>query len=594
MNTRDLMELGVTRLDIARLTVFTLLFTAFEGLGISLLLPVLDYISHDDAILDIATLPVYNHFLNKQDQHGFDYGLIFLLSLALISLILRSFFHYIQDITGVSLALKVSTNLRKNAIDRFLNSNFAFLSKCGSGKLFNALTMEAARAGEAMKAYIVFLTAISLVFVYFILLLWLSPTLVLFIVPAFLLSIIIFRYLRKAMRSLGQRIANLNHTFSCLIGEYLRGMDRVKMRVQEKTASKIIQKTLDDLAASSLSVERWRLLADIGMFPVLVLSSFGVLFVAVEVLGLPLSSLGLFLFILIRMAPQFSTVNGLWSHIQSCRASFQNLQQLIKTAHANQERWSGKIQFESLVDGISCQNLTFSYPNTQREIPALQNFSCFIPKGSLTALVGRSGAGKSTLIKLLVGFHRPQEGNILVDGLSLEKMDIFSWRKIIAYVSQEPFLFNQSIRANLNFGLDHLLSTEQEAEVLRKSYADKFVARLEKGLDEGVGEEGDRLSQGQKQRLAMAHALAVNPQILLLDEPTSALDSESEEAIHTTIKSLRGKLTMVVIAHRLSTIRQADQILLLDEGMLEAQGKHDDLLERSTLYRSLFDRSMVV
>ena len=594
MYIRDLLALGATRGELARLTIYTLLFTLFEGVGIGLLLPVLDYVAQGEIRLNPESWPILSGLLNLSNQQSGRTCLVLLLLLAFGSLILRSVFHYIQDFSGAKLALKVSANLRQQAVDSFLHSDFAFLSATGTGELFSALTMEAARAGEAMKAQIVFLTSFALLLVYFLLLVWLSPRLVLLTIPVFILAVLVFRRLRRVLGELGQGVSRLNNRFSRLVGEHLRGMDRVKMRAQEATAASALQQTIEDLAVSSLSIERWRLLVDIGMFPVLVLSAFGVLFVAVEVLRLSLSSLGLFLFILIRLAPQFTLLNGIWSHIHSCLASFQDLTRLIETARSHKESWGGNLKFEHLVNGLTIQGLNFTYPDVAVSAPALQNCSCFIPRGSLTALVGRSGAGKSTLVKLVVGFYRPQDGDILVDGISLNQFDLAAWRRKLAYLTQEPFLFDESVRANLNYGLARPLSTARETEVLAQSYATEFVAHLENGLETGVGEGGQRLSQGQKQRLALAHALAVEPQLLLLDEPTSALDSESEEAIQQTLMDLRGRLTMIVIAHRLSTIRQADQIILLDQGCVVAQGRHEDLLKRSELYRSLFDRQVII
>jgi ABC-type multidrug transport system fused ATPase/permease subunit len=197
-------------------------------------------------------------------------------------------------------------------------------------------------------------------------------------------------------------------------------------------------------------------------------------------------------------------------------------------------------------------------------------------------------------VKLAVGFYQPTKGEIRIDDSPLGGYDLATWRRKVAYLAQETFLFDESIRANLNFGLAKPLSKEREIEILTQSHALEFIDRLEKGLETQVGEAGQRLSQGQKQRLALAQALAVEPELLILDEPTSALDSESERAVHDTLMALKGRLTMIVVAHRLSTIKNADQIILLDYGHLRAQGPHEKLLESSSLYRSLFERQILV
>ena len=219
---------------------------------------------------------------------------------------------------------------------------------------------------------------------------------------------------------------------------------------------------------------------------------------------------------------------------------------------------------------------------------ALQQIDCFIPARSLTAVVGRSGAGKTTLISLLAAYHLPTQGEISFDGQPLENYRLATLRRGMAFVDQEPFFFNDTIRENLNFGVEPPLDDASLEQALRDSGSWEFVSQLDQGLDTMVGERGSRLSQGQKQRLAIAHALVINARVLILDEPTSALDKTSELIIAQTIRELAARLTVIVIAHRLETVRRADQILLLEHGRLIAQGDHESLLADCPQYRELF------
>jgi len=593
MAIRELLHLGVKRIKLLQLAVFTLVFTFFEGLGVSLLLPVLEFVTHGEKSQVVQTWPFIGDLLNRFGHPTGGESLIILLLLSFFALGMRSVFQYLQDVGAFKLSLRVSANLRQKAINSFLMSDFGFLSQVGTSRLLNALTMESARAGEALKAQVVLLTSLSLLTVYFLLLCWLSFKLMVLTLPVFILASLVFHRLRLVLGRLGLSVSRLNNSFVKTVNEQLRGMDRVKMRAQELSAAESLDQNLEDLVTSSLAIERRRMLVDIGMFPALVLSAFAALFVAVMYLGLTLSSLGLFLFIMMRLAPQFTALNSIWSHAYACLASFRELNLLIETARAHQERWQGNLTFKSLSQGMDIQDLWFSYPEAP-ERPALQDISFFIPKGSLTALVGRSGAGKSTLVKMAVGFYQPTKGAILIDGTPLVDINLSTWRRKVAYLTQEPFLFDESIRANLNYGLATPLSKKKEKEVLAQSHASEFTDQLENGLETRVGEAGQRLSQGQKQRLALAQALAVEPELLILDEPTSALDSESESAIHETLMTLRGRLTTIVVAHRLSTIKNADQIILLDQGQVKAQGPHERLLADSPLYRSLFEGQMVV
>jgi subfamily B ATP-binding cassette protein MsbA len=237
----------------------------------------------------------------------------------------------------------------------------------------------------------------------------------------------------------------------------------------------------------------------------------------------------------------------------------------------------GQVQFE---------NVGFEYEAGK---PVLEGITFEAPVGTTTALVGRSGSGKSTLIGLLMAFHRPTVGRILVDGRDLATIRLGDYRQHLGVVLQENFLFDGTIAENIGFSRPGSTRAEIEAAA-RTAYCHEFVDALEDGYDTLVGERGVRLSGGQRQRLAIARAILANPRILILDEATSALDSESEHYIQKGLAKLRQGRTTFVIAHRLSTIRSADQILVLDQGRIVDRGTHDELLVRGGLYKELWDR----
>jgi subfamily B ATP-binding cassette protein MsbA len=219
----------------------------------------------------------------------------------------------------------------------------------------------------------------------------------------------------------------------------------------------------------------------------------------------------------------------------------------------------------------------------------LKGLSFHAPAGSTTALVGPSGAGKSTLIGLIMAFHQPRSGRVLVDGRDLADLDLDHYRSHLGVVLQDNFLFDGTIAENVAYSRPRASRAEIEAAG-RLAHCDELVGRLPDGYDTLVGERGVRLSGGERQRVAIARAVLADPRILILDEATSSLDSESEAFIQDGLESLRRGRTTFVIAHRLSTVRSADQILVLDDGRVVEHGTHQELIRRGGRYRDLHDR----
>jgi subfamily B ATP-binding cassette protein MsbA len=233
---------------------------------------------------------------------------------------------------------------------------------------------------------------------------------------------------------------------------------------------------------------------------------------------------------------------------------------------------------------IAFDHIAFSYGDE----PVLNDVSFHASPGEVIALVGPSGAGKSTAVGLVARFYDPQQGSVKIDGYDIRDISLDSLKKNLAFVDQETFLFNGSIKDNIRYGM---LDADDSAvvEAARQAYADEFIAKLPQGYDTSIGDRGVRLSGGQRQRLCVARALLKDAPILILDEATSALDTESEAMVQKALVNLMENRTTLVIAHRLSTIMHADRIVVLDQGRVAEVGSHQELLELGGLYRNLYD-----
>jgi subfamily B ATP-binding cassette protein MsbA len=245
---------------------------------------------------------------------------------------------------------------------------------------------------------------------------------------------------------------------------------------------------------------------------------------------------------------------------------------------------SRTISMNEIRGNIEFNDVSFSYEEGKA---VLKNISFSSPAGSVTALVGTSGSGKTTIAGLAATFLNPESGSITIDGVDLEKVSLNSYRSQLGVVLQDDFLFEGTIRENILFPRPNA-SEEELQKAVRAAFVHEFTDRFEKGLGTVIGERGVKLSGGQRQRIAIARAILANPRILILDEATSNLDTESESFIQDSLKTLMQGRTTFVIAHRLSTIRQADQILVVEEGQIQERGKHEELIEKKGRYFQLY------
>ena len=291
-------------------------------------------------------------------------------------------------------------------------------------------------------------------------------------------------------------------------------------------------------------------------------------------------SFTLFLGFMIAPIVQMSNIG---SQLTEALAGLDRTQELIEMKEEDDDENRVTV-LENIVGNLEFQNVSFAY---EEEKNVLHHISFKAPKGSVTALVGSSGSGKSTIAGLVATFLNPQEGKVLLDGVDLATVKLSSYRQHLGVVLQDDFLYEGTIRENILFPRPNATEAQLLAAV-EGAYVNEFTDRFENGLDTVIGERGVKLSGGQRQRISIARALLADPKIIILDEATSNLDTESESYIQKSLGLLMQNRTTFVIAHRLSTIQLADQILVIEDGVIVEQGKHQELLDKKGRYYQLY------
>ncbi|KAJ8683403.1 hypothetical protein QAD02_019195 [Eretmocerus hayati] len=482
---------------------------------------------------------------------------------------------YLMSTTGH----KITQSLRKKAYGAILSQETAMFDKVSTGELVGRLSGDAqlvsyavtSNISDGLRSGIMTVAGISMMF-------YVSPQLALvglsIVPPVAGMGILYGRFVRNISKDVQNSLASLNTTAE----EKISNIRTVKAFAQETNEIEIYRTKLQDLLQLCYKESFYR-----GIFFGLTGLSGNVIILSVLYYGgcmlsdsaISVGSLSAFLLYAAYVGISMGGLSSFYSELNKALGASTRLFELIDRKPSIPIE-GGKILDRELLGDIVFKNVSFSYP-TRSDFMVLNDFNLHIPKNSNTAVVGPSGSGKSTLASLLLRLYDPITGSVLLDGHDLRELDPFWVKKQIGFVSQEPILFNGTIRENITYGSkdaseDDLLEVAEQANVL------EFVQRMTDGFDTHVGERGITLSGGQRQRIAIARALIKKPKILILDEATSALDAESEKLVQEALENATKGRSVLIIAHRLSTIRTADAIAALDGGRVRESGTYDELM----------------
>ena len=303
-------------------------------------------------------------------------------------------------------------------------------------------------------------------------------------------------------------------------------------------------------------------------------------------------SQGTFLAFIVALFMMYSPIRILFKIYTNVQTALAGADRVFGNLDQDEEKlWEGENEFHEFNEGIEFRNVSFRYPS--RKTMVLNDINLSVKKSEVIAIVGMSGSGKTTLVDLLFRFFDATSGSILIDGKLIQDYKLSSLRRQLSLVTQETFLFNDTIWNNIAFGCEQEVTREKILEVGRAAHVDDFASKLDDGYDTLLGERGVKLSGGQRQRIAIARAILRNAPILVLDEATSALDSESEKLVQNALHKLMEYRTSFVIAHRLSTIKHASRIIVLDNGKIVESGTHESLLRSSGLYQKYYEMQFI-
>ena len=481
---------------------------------------------------------------------------------------------------------KTLRDLRNQAFNKLIHSPISFFDKSKVGELSSRIATDINLLQELLMTTLAeFIRQWLTVIFSTTVITYTSPKLaviMLSIVPVVLILTIIFG---KAIKRLSKQAQDAAAESNSILGEVLTGIKNVKAFANESYEMVRYGTYNETIKTLSIKSAIWR-----GLFAsFIIVGMFGAVSIVIwqGVLLLQTGELEMeefmrFILFTVFLGASFGGIGTLLGAIQKAIGATERLMDII---YQDEETSVENGITTALKGNVSFENVGFFY-ETRKDVQVLKELNLNVHSGQSIAIVGPSGAGKSTLSSLLLRFYHPSSGAILFDGINANQYDIQSLRSNMAIVPQDVILFAGTIRENIAYG--NVAATDEEIDEAAKSAnAFDFVNAFPDGFDTLVGDRGIQLSGGQKQRIAIARAVLKNPKILILDEATSSLDSESEQLVQEALDRLMEGRTTFVIAHRLSTIKNADKIIVLEQGRLVESGTHDELVKHGGVYANL-------
>jgi subfamily B ATP-binding cassette protein MsbA len=556
-----------------------------EGIGIGLLIPFLAFLM-EGAIPEGGFVADWaNSYASRFDQNT----RLVAVSITIVLLVIgKCFLNFVYLGLLTWVGTRVTHDLRVRLFERFLSMDYLVLARETQGRQINALDGSCYRLGQAVMDYLLMVVNACTALVFVGLLILISWQMTAITLAGLLVAGLVTRAVIKRSTRTGQDVERGSASLSEIAVQVLNSMRMIRIFGQEAREQARLEQASGQVRRAQFRLElAWRSmqpLIDVLYVPLLL----GALMIAWYA-GVGVAVLLPFLFLVFRLQRYVRVFDLSRVRVASFAPAVDEVTGLLAAGDQPRPR-SGARPFTGLRERIVFDRVSFVYDSAPgaRAPRALADVTLEIARGETIALVGPSGAGKSTLINLLCRMADPTAGEIRVDGVPLTEFEIASWRRRIGFAGQDADLRPGTVRENIAYGEPGAPAERVQAAAMQ-AQIHSMVSALPQGYDTPVGVRGTQLSGGERQRIALARALLRAPDILILDEATNALDNATEAAIGRTLQMLAGRVTTIIIAHRLTSTRQADRIVVMDEGRIVEVGRRTELLERRGAFSRLLE-----
>lgn len=536
-----------------------------------------------------------DELLGNQTITSFDSAITISLKIGLIYMLLslgKGFFLFLTRQTIIITSRFIEFDLKNEIYDQYQKLNFNFYKRNNTGDLMNRISEDVSQVRMYLGPGIMYTINLVVLFTMIITeMIAIDVKLTFFVLlPLPIMSYLIYKVSSK-MNALSAEVQEQQSFISTLVQESFSGIRVIKAYTQEKQNRKQFNKNVDDYKTKQM-----KLVKVVSLFMPTIIFLIGLSTVLSIYLGgtmtytkeISLGEILAFVFFVNSLTWPFASVGWVTSIIQRAAASQERINEFLEEEPEIQNTNLGEFEFKGKIE---FKNVSYTYPNSN--IKAADNISFSILAGQTLGIVGKTGSGKTTILNLLMRQFEPEEGEVLIDGVNVNSINLSKFREQSAVIPQEVFLFSDTIGNNIKFGSNRKeISMEELVDSTKKAHVYHNIKDFPNQFDTLLGERGVNLSGGQKQRVSIARALLRDPSLLLMDDCFSAVDTETEEIILTNLKNSTHKKTSIVISHRVSSLRNADNIIVLDNHKIIEHGSHQSLINQGGMYAEMYERQL--
>jgi len=552
-----------------------------EAFGITFVLPLIEAADADNGSID-GSNPVIQFLYSILDLVGARGSTVGILVFIGAIFIAKGFLKFVEGAYASYLRADLHREIKGKLFNAYREMDYHYYAHNNTGHFINVINGQVNNFLRSFDTFVRFLSMIIITTSYLSIAFLLTWNFALMAIAVGFVLLLLFKFLNSYVQMLSRKTATEESVLNKFLVQTMQSFKYLTSTNQMQHLKKGVMESIHRLSDYMFRQGAANAFTQAIREPVSVIFLLFVIIIQVAVFNSPIQPIFVALLLFHRGMQHMIGIQDDWQRTMEKIGSLEMVVNEFEVLEKNRSV-SGDVQLDTLSRGIRLRDIHFQYDDKTE--PVLKGVDLDLPVNRMIAVVGESGAGKSTLIDTLTLLLRPQKGEIEIDGINSEKIDVQSWRSQIGYVSQETVVFDDTIANNIcmwkqDYNSDEATRKEIE-EAARRAYAHRFISELPDGYNTVVGDRGVRLSGGQRQRLFIARELFKKPSLLILDEATSSLDTESEMYIQKSIDSLKGSMTVVIIAHRLSTIKNADLIYVLDEGRILEQGSYEELVNDS-------------